>query len=316
MATTRPARGGHTPGLSDAPPEPREVYLEGRLGLDQPAGWWPTPPRLKSYEAAGFSHVQVRIGARRLLSDDALVQAHAGALRDQLELTGLNLIIHAPDDLMAGTDLTDAQLDGTLRYAAIAGAGLIVYHGAQRPIGDPGLRTRLGDEERSLRRLGRRAEAVGVRIAIENLAPVYPGVELASHNPLAVYDLVRRLDSRHIGMCLDVGHAHIAAGLAGCELGELIEPVLDRVIVFHLHDNFAGRSDALRAGGIEPVKLDLHLAPGAGTVPWGELAPWLARHPAPLQLEVHPALRPEPATLAILTREVLARDRPPAGRRC
>ena len=89
-------------------------------------------------------------------------------------------------------------------------------------------------------------------------------------------------------MCLDIGHADIAAGLAGCELAELIEPVLDRVIVFHLHDNFAGRSDTQRAGGIEPVKLDLHLAPGAGTVPSGELAPWLACHLAPLQLEVHP----------------------------
>ncbi len=316
MATTRPARGGHTPGLSDTAAESREVYLEGRLGLDQPAGWWPTPPRLKSYEAAGFSHVQVRIGARGLLSDAALVQAHAGALRGQLELTGLNLIIHAPDALMAGTEVTDAQLDGTLRYAALAGAGLVVYHGAQGPIGHPGVRGRLDDEERSLRRLARRAEALGVRIAIENLAPVYPGIELASHNPLAVCDLVHRLDSPHVGMCLDIGHAHIAAGLAGCELAELVEPVLDRVIVFHLHDNFAGRADAQRAGGIEPVKLDLHLAPGAGTVPWGVLAPWLARHPAPLQLEIHPALRPEPATLAVLTREVLARDRPRAGRRC
>lgn len=316
MATTRPARGGHTPGLSDTPAESREVYLEGRLGLDQPAGWWPTPQRLKSYEAAGFSHVQVRIGSRRLLSETAMLQAHARALRDQLELTGLRPIIHAPDDLMAGTAVTDAQFDGALRYAAIAGAGLIVYHGAQRPIGEPGIRGRLEDEGRSLRRLARRAEELGVRIAIENLAPVYPGIELACHNPLAVYDLVRRLDTRHIGMCLDIGHAHIAAGLAGCELAELVEPVLDRVIVFHLHDNFAGRAEAQGAGGIEPVKLDLHLAPGAGTVPWGELAPWLARHPAPLQLEIHPALRPEPATLAILTREVLARDRPPAGRRC
>jgi sugar phosphate isomerase/epimerase len=203
-----------------------------------------------------------------------------------------------------------------ISYATIAGSGLVVYHGAQRPIGEPRIRARLDDEEHSLRRLARRAEELGVRLAIENLAPVYAGLELACHNPLAVYDLVHRLDSRHIGMCLDIGHAHITAGLAGCELADLVEPVLDRVIVFHLHDNFAGRPEVQRAGGIEPVKLDLHLAPGAGTVPWGDLARWLARHPAPLQLEIHPALRPEPATLAILTREVLARDRPPAGRRC
>ena len=100
-------------------------------------------------------------------------------------------------------------------------------------------------------------------------------------------------------------HAHIAAGYAECELVELVEPVLDQVIVFHVHDNFGARRRAPRAGGIEPVRLDLHLAPGAGSVPWTTLAPMLARHPAPLQLEIHPSSRPEPATLAILAREVL-----------
>ena len=44
---------------------------------------------------------------------------------------------------------------------------------------------------------------------------------------------------------------------------------------------------------------------GAGSLPWHAIAPVLARHPAPLQLEVHPASRPEPATLAVLMCEVL-----------
>jgi sugar phosphate isomerase/epimerase len=109
-------------------------------------------------------------------------------------------------------------------------------------------------------------------------------------------------------MCLDIGHAHIVAGLVGYRLEELVEPVLERVILFHMHDNFGASFDAPRAGGIEPVKLDLHLAPGAGCVPWAALRPLIASHPAPLQLEIHPAQRPEPATLAILAREVFGRD--------
>ena len=249
MATRRSPRGGRTPGLSDPRAEPLELYLEGRLGLDQPAGWWPTPPRLKSYEAAGFSHVQVRIGPRHLLSDARGLHTHARALREQLDLTGLRLILHAPDDLMAGSEEGDVQLDGALTYAAIAGARLLVYHGARRPLSEPGLRVRLDDEEHSLRRLARRARELEVRIAVENLAPVYPGPELVCQNPLAVHDLVRRLDSEQIGMCLDIGHAHIAAGIAGCALAELIEPVLERVIVFHIHDNFAAASESPRSGG-------------------------------------------------------------------
>jgi sugar phosphate isomerase/epimerase len=282
---------------------------DGRLGLDQPAGWWPTTPRLKSFEAAGFAHVQVRVPSRSLLSDRDLIVAHASALRESLTLTGLHLILHAPDDLLAGTDEHDHQLEGALTYAALAGADMLVYHGARLPIAQQQVRARLADEERSLRRLLPYAGELGVRIAIENLAPVYPEAEWVSHNPHAIAALIRRLESEHAGMCLDLGHAHIVAGVAGCGLLELVEPVLEHVILFHVHDNFGVHRNAPRAGSLEPVRLDLHLAPGAGTIPWRALTPLLARHPAPLQLEVPPAQRPEPATLAILTREVLGLKR-------
>jgi sugar phosphate isomerase/epimerase len=134
---------------------------------------------------------------------------------------------------------------------------------------------------------------------------VYPGPEHVCHDPAAVAELVARLDSEFVGMCLDIGHANIVAGLVGCGLVELIEPVIARgqVILFHVHDNFGAGKDAQRAGGIEPLRLDVHLPPGAGTVPWGAVGPLVAGHPAPLQLEIHPAQRPEPGTLAILTRE-------------
>jgi sugar phosphate isomerase/epimerase len=179
------------------------------------------------------------------------------------------------------------------------------------PIRTPGVRERLGDEMRSLgRRLGLIA-ASGATLAIENLAPVYrSGGEFVCNDPAAVACAVRMLDSDRVGMCLDLGHAHIAADLAGCGLADLVEPVLDQVALFHVHDNFGARLATPRAGGIEPLKLDLHLAPGAGTVPWHSLRPLLALHRAPLQLEIHPARRPEPATLAILAREVLGLPTP------
>jgi sugar phosphate isomerase/epimerase len=159
--------------------------------------------------------------------------------------------------------------------------------------------------ERSLRQLLRLAGSHRVRIAIENLAPLYAGPELVCHDLGAVDALARRLGNRQAGICLDIGHANIVAGLIGRELIELVEPVLDRVILFHVHDNFGAGSDRPRAGGIEPLRLDLHLPPGAGTVPWPQLAPLVSAHHAPLQLEIHPAGRPEPANLAVVTREIL-----------
>lgn len=289
---------------------PGGSFSAARLGVDHPAGWWPSKPQCKSYEAAGFAFLQVRMPERALLADEQAVVAHATALRDALSLTGLRLILHAPDDLLAGTREHDRQLDGALTYASVAGSRLVVYHGARIPIGDGAVRDRLRDEERSLRRALQRAAALAVRIAIENLAPVYPGVERVCHDPSAVAGLVRRLDSDQAGMCLDIGHAHIAADLAGCAILELVEPVLDEVILFHVHDNLGARTRAPSRGGIEPLRLDLHLPPGAGTVPWHQVAPRIATHFAPVQLEVHPAGRPEPGTLAILTREVFRRASP------
>jgi sugar phosphate isomerase/epimerase len=278
------------------------------LGIDQPAGQWPTVPRLKAYEAAGFSHVQVRMPPRSVLGDPSALGAHARGLREMVDLTGLRLILHAPDDLLAGSRVHDRQLEGGLEYAALSGAELLVYHGAAVPLGGAGCGERLEAERRSLRRRVSRAATLGVRLAIENLAPTYAGdAALVSHDPRRVGELVRALDTDLAGVCLDLGHAHIVACLAGCPIAELIEPVLDEVILFHAHDNHGGRTTGQWAGSIEPVRLDLHLAPGAGSLPWAEVAGLLATHAAPVQLEVFAPGRPEPGTLAVLARELLGR---------
>ncbi len=287
------------------PPLLGGIAAQRRLGIDQPAGWWPTTPRLKSYEAAGFQFVQIRMPPRPVLSVPAFRSGHARALRERLAHTQLRLILHAPDDLHAGTDEHDRQVLGALRYAQEAGAELVVYHGARVPARGLGGRDRLDAEERSLRRALGSAAGSGIRLAIENLAPEYPGQPYVCHDPRAIFDLVARLESERVGVCLDLGHAHIAAGVAGCELAEFVTPVIERVILFHVHDNFGSIVDVPRGGQIEPLRLDLHLPPGAGSLPWHAMAPVLARHSAPVQLEVHPAARPEPATLAVLACEVL-----------
>jgi sugar phosphate isomerase/epimerase len=303
MVAAMDARSGR---VTTADPLAQLAAPDRRLGLDGPRGWWPTTPRLKSYEAAGFGHVQLWMPDRAVLVAPDLLAVHARALWETLRLTSLRLILHAPEDLSAGTAEHDRQLEGALSYAALTGAEMIVYQGAALPLDASGVRERLADERRSLRRALLRAEALGVRIAIQNLAPAYPGVgERVADSPLAVDELVRSLDSEAAGIYLDIGHAHVVAGIVGCELVELVEPVLERVFVFGVHDNFGPGQAAPRSGGLEPLRLDLHLPPGAGTVPWGALAATLASHPAPLQLEIHPNLRPEPATLAILARELL-----------
>jgi hypothetical protein len=74
----RPAIGDHPPAVLDRPP------AGDRLGIDQPEGWWPTAPRLKAYEAAGFAAVQVRMPPRAVLADGELLVTHATALAPAL----------------------------------------------------------------------------------------------------------------------------------------------------------------------------------------------------------------------------------------
>lgn len=284
-----------------------------RLGVNVHRNHWPTPAVLKGVEAAGFGWVQIHTPPRAMLCDRELLRRHARGVRAALEPTGLNLVLHGPDDLRLGASLDhDRAFDGLLEYATEARADLVVYHGlnhldADGPAGERAARDAEA-EERGLARAGRRAEWSGVTIAVENLAPVYPGPPRLTNDPLLVRDLVRRIDLPAVGMLLDLGHAHITCGT---RLPEVLERVLPDVVLFHVHDNLGARRHDLGFPGVDPLRLDLHLAPGAGTVPWDRIRGPLADHAAPLVLEVEPFHRP--STLRALhdgTRAVLRGERP------
>jgi sugar phosphate isomerase/epimerase len=291
------------------------IELGTRLGLNVHRDQWPTGPLLRSYESAGFSWVQVHTPPRPMLADRERRLSHARALRAALAPHGLRLLLHGPDDLSAGTIEHDRAFDGLMDYAAEAGAELVVYHGLNFPVAEGNaaaerLRERLAAEERSLQRLAARAEVLGLTLAVENLAPLYPSPPTSPrvcHDPLAVRDLVRRLGSPAVGMLLDVGHAHLVANLRGESAERTVRAVLGDVVLFHVHDNLGARRHDLGAPGVDPLKLDLHLPPGAGCLPWDRLGPLLADHPAPLMLEVERSHGAAPQALAAGTASLLRR---------
>jgi sugar phosphate isomerase/epimerase len=280
-----------------------DPHTDARLGLNVPRETWPTPPLLKSYEAAGFHWVQVHTPPIAMLVERTLARRHARALRTALDTTGLRLVLHGPDDLSVGTELHDRAFAGLLDYAAEARAELVVYHGlnfrsADDPYAARALAERIELEEAALRRCAPLAAAAGVRLCVENLAPTYPSPPRVCHDPGAVADLVRRIDAPGVAMLFDVGHGHIAASQRRGDLARLLEPVLDVVGLFHLHDNLGTRRHDVQAPGVDPLRLDLHLPPGAGTLAWARIAGALRFHEAPLMLEVGAGHRLEPLVLA------------------
>jgi sugar phosphate isomerase/epimerase len=99
---------------------------------------------------------------------------------------------------------------------------------------------------RSIEELQRTAEPLGVQIAVE----VIPN-ELSRAGSLVhfVEDDVEGLEGRPVGICLDVGHAHMDGDLI-----DAIETVSEHFVTTHVHDN-RGR-------------IDEHLVPFEGTIDW------------------------------------------------
>jgi sugar phosphate isomerase/epimerase len=263
--------------------------MNPRLGLNLHRNHWPTAPALKALEAAGFSWVQVHTPPWPMLCGRERTRLHARALRRVLDTTGLRLILHGPDDLTAGAPKQDRAFEGLLDYAYEALAELVVVHALNIELGD---HDRAAAEEQSLHRLAARAGQLGTTLALENLAPVYPSMPRICHDPLAVRDLVRRLGSPAAGMLFDIGHAHVTGKI------DTLKRCTAEIVLFHVHDNLGARLNGLEAPGVDPLRLDLHLAPGAGSLPWHRAAPLLRDHAAPLMLEVEPSNRPGLTTLA------------------
>ena len=78
-----------------------------------------------------------------------------------------------------------------------------------------------------------------------------------------------------------------------------MEPVLDVVRLFHLHDNLGARLAGGRvARSVDPLQLDLHLPPGSGTIALERVVSRPSRSDdAPLMMEIHPAHRPDQTAL-------------------
>jgi sugar phosphate isomerase/epimerase len=284
--------------------------IDERLGLNVHRNHWPAAPALKAVEAAGFAWVQVHTPPAAILADREQCRRHARALRATLDTSGLRLLVHGPDDLSAGTLAGDRAVRGLLDYAGEAGAELVAYHGRNYGGVHERVAARALAEERSLRAHGERAAALGITIAVENLAPVWPGPARLSHDPIGIRDLVRAVDSPGVGMLLDLGHAHLTAALGGLGIEAVLRAVAGDVVLFHLHDNLGARRHQLDAPGVDPLRLDLHLAPGNGTLPWERVAAALRAHRAPLMLEIEPSHRPGLVALATITRHLLGAGAP------
>ncbi len=100
------------------------------------------------------------------------------------------------------------------------------------------------------------------RLAVEN-------TPLPSGRTDVILDIVARYPPGRVGVCLDLGHAHIQENVVSA-----IRETSDRLIHVHASDNRAERDD--------------HLVPGRGSIPWGAVFAALRESgfPGPLTVEL------------------------------
>lgn len=118
----------------------------------------------------------------------------------------------------------------------------------------------------ALEHLGAFARPLGVRLLVENL----------TSDPTTPEHLKMILEMGHltsVGVCLDVGHAHMTVGVI-----QAIETLGAQIASVHLHDNHGLR--------------DEHLWPGDGTIDWVATASALKnlKQPPAAVLEIHHTL--------------------------
>jgi sugar phosphate isomerase/epimerase len=94
----------------------------------------------------------------------------------------------------------------------------------------------------ALEHLGAYAHPLGVRLLVENLIS-------DATSPEHLLTILEMGHQSNVGVCLDLGHAHMTVGVA-----EAIATLGDRIASVHVHDNHGQK--------------DEHLWPGDGTIDW------------------------------------------------
>ncbi|HTD95790.1 MAG TPA: sugar phosphate isomerase/epimerase family protein [Edaphobacter sp.] len=122
------------------------------------------------------------------------------------------------------------------------------------------------------------AHPLGVRILLENLQN-----EITT--PEHLLEIVRVGHFDNVGICLDVGHAHLSDPENNAGIDAAFELLKPRIAALSLHDNHGHK--------------DEHLWPGSGTIDWANVAKHIAALPAktPGILEIAHDLEETPDTV-------------------
>ena len=125
------------------------------------------------------------------------------------------------------------------------------------------------------------AHPLGVRILLENLQN-----EITT--PEHLLEIVRVGHFDNVGICLDIGHAHLTAPEKNEGIDHAFELLKPRIAELHLHDNHGTKDD--------------HLWPASGNIDWTNVARHIATLPAQIPAVVEIAYDLEETAASITSK--------------
>ena len=252
------------------------LYADGVRGLRED---------LESLKRAGTDFVEVWPQNLGVILGGGLYASRLRAVGEVLLEADLAYTVHAPLEVnlmdMTSGGLQRDVLDAALEFAKGIGAGVVVCHAGQR-LGTRdarlSMRDQLSAERSALREAGDLAGEMGATIAVENYYPEEPIRRGAVYDysvwPSQLAEQISAVDHPAVGVCLDVGHAALAAGFFGFDFIEECVAIAPLVRHVHLHDNLQ-RTNLMGGPQVSEHTVyglgDLHLPPGRGTIPLREL---------------------------------------------
>lgn len=255
------------------------------VGVNHPGGFSSLSDKLATLKDSGTDFVELLVSELGVILGGRLDVVRLTQVSELLLEAGLSYTVHAPLEI----DLMDLDrqtpqkeiLLSSVRFAAGVGADTVVCHAGQRVAARDArhrLKDQLAAERAALREIGDTAAELGVTVAVENYFPdrrVLRG-EVYDYStwPSDLAEQIATVDHPAVGICLDVGHAALAAGFFGFDyVGEcaVAAPLVRHV---HLHDNLGRGCDSVDPADYgDPIYGvgDLHLPPGRGSIPLVDL---------------------------------------------
>jgi sugar phosphate isomerase/epimerase len=240
---------------------------------------------LENLKSAGPDFVEIWPHHLGAILGGSLNPARLRPVQKLLLDADLTYTVHTPLEvnLMEPTsaDLQREVLNASIRFASGIGAEMVVCHAGQR-VGTRdarySLKNQLAAERSALREAGDLAGELDITVAVENYYPELPILSGAVYDysvwPSELAEQISAVDHPAVGICLDVGHAALAANFFGFDCVEECAAVAPLVRHLHLHDNL----QKTNLTGVPPVSEhpvygwgDLHLPPGRGTIPLKEM---------------------------------------------